>query len=264
MAFCTNCGSPIPNGAGFCTECGAKQAGGPGFSRSPRLSRGSGGKSSLILALAILAVVAVGVVVLFLTGVLGGPKGPAGTWNLDMPYNSDGDTYVLVLEKDGNGYLKEIVYYSSWVETYFYPLTWTESGMALNLEGDREYDAFTWNKSELRTRIDGDSYRFIPNNTPDPDRDNKTPPAGTYRFSRAYSPTEDYTDSFRKDVVDASLIISKDGSALAQTFYETINLRYDRHFFYETQEDTYFYYTYRDGVITLFEDEICIEFTRNR
>ena len=140
MAFCSNCGAQVEDGAAFCDSCGARLV----SARRPSAPAAKGSKKGLLIGLAALLVVGIVIGILFLTGVLGGgAKGVEGTW---VCLRTDRDGYqarlVLVLEKGGEGY----AYRQEGDEKYYFPLFWDDT--SLNIDNDpysytREGDAMT-------------------------------------------------------------------------------------------------------------------------
>ncbi|MBQ6734142.1 MAG: zinc ribbon domain-containing protein [Lachnospiraceae bacterium] len=114
MAFCTNCGKQLVEGAGFCAFCGTRLAEVPRFPAQKKSRKGlviglTVGGTALVAGLVVL--------ILFLTGVFGGNK-HAGLYHS----LSDEDVY-LQLNADGTGTMYE-VYFG---ETQ--PFTWTDTSI---------------------------------------------------------------------------------------------------------------------------------------
>lgn len=156
MAFCPNCGERLPDSAAFCPGCGSPIAARPAapaapeaapaapfypsepayspepsyYAPSPAPAPAKKKKTGLIIGL-IAGLVLIGVVllILFLTGVLGGGAAKAdliGEWTLvesTDPGSKPGDI-VLTLEGDGSG--------SGKIYGLEMPLTWDRKGITLN------------------------------------------------------------------------------------------------------------------------------------
>ena len=150
MAFCSNCGAQVEDGAAFCDSCGARLV----SARRPSAPAAKGSKKGLVITLAALLVVGIVIGVLFLTGVLGGgAKSVEGTW---VCLQTDREGYqarlVLVLEKGGEGY----AYREEDGEKTFFPMSWDED----TLFDGSDPAAYTWEGDTLTVAIEEDSLVF--------------------------------------------------------------------------------------------------------
>jgi hypothetical protein len=260
MAFCTNCGASMPDGTAFCTECGARIISAPQINYGA--SRPAKSKTPLILGISCGVLAALVILVLFLTGVLGGPKGPVGTWELNAPINEDGDTYTLVLEKNGIGYLEEIVYYPRYneVDHYYYPVQWVEGNLRImdDLFSGDNY-SFVWNGEALSFENYGDYLQFHRTVKKATDGSKPAEP-GTYQVTEAY----DGNDSMLSEVAGSTITVNAGGTAILNMYSETMQLTWDQHFFYDKEDGYPVYYRYENGALTLIYGARRIVFSRMR
>ena len=201
MAFCTNCGAQVPDGTAFCTNCGrpmaAPQRPAPGAYAAPAgypapapVRKKS--KAPLILGI-VAAVLVIGIVigVLFLTGVLGGSKGPVGTWTLT--YASDDDyapgSVALMIDKENRGYAKFSDVQNGYTSTYGLTVT---CGDAFMMVGDNAC-TYMVNGDTLSLSFDGVSFTFSRTGKPEK---RSLPKAGTYTLIRATWRGEDETSEY--------------------------------------------------------------------
>ena len=260
VAFCTKCGSQIRPGAGFCSECGAPLS---------RTGGGRSGKSSKPLIFGLIGgVVLIGLVfgILALTGVLGGAKGPVGTWQLAQPYNSDGDTYTLYLDKDGTGFLKNTVYNFYSVSTYYYPLKWDQSQIIFFDDwGDPTYCYYTWENRSLSFTADREYYSFVPSAVPEPYAKAEKPAPGTYQLTGYYEDGTDLSYQIPSEFGWMELTVNADRSSLMRIANEAESFHFtcDKYFFYNDFGQGFFYH-YENGTITLIDDNEQFVLTRAR
>ncbi len=213
MAFCSNCGAQVEDGAAFCDSCGARLV----SARRPSAPAAKGSKKGLVITLAALLVIGIVIGVLFLTGVLGGgAKGVEGTW---VCLQTDRDGYqarlVLVLEKGGEGY----AYREEDGEKAFFPLSWDEA--SLNL--DKDPVSYTWEGDSMTVLADGERFDFT-RGADDDSAGSSTLQPGRYRLTAIYEDGEDISYEIEQyyGVVILQLSETHSGSITFDGEYEEI------------------------------------------
>jgi hypothetical protein len=164
MAFCSNCGAQVPDGAAFCDSCGARLE----SARRPSAPAAKGSKKGLLIGLAAVLVIGLVIGVLFLTGVLGA-KGPVGTWETYL-YDRDDAIVMLCLNDDGTGYATLVtatpVYnpaldaYSNNYNESKSSLTWNRTQIILD-DGGKAFE-YVYDSDSLTLMIDGQAIPYTP------------------------------------------------------------------------------------------------------
>ncbi len=261
MAFCSNCGTNVPDGIGFCPACGAPietamPAASGAIPTAP--SRPAKRKLPLILTLAGVGVVALVLVILFLTGVLGA-KGPVGVWESNLPLSNSGDTYTLVLEKGGKGYLKSTNYYSGEPRNYYHPVQWNEKSKTIQIMNGLyrgEVCQFSWDGDSMNFMYDSELVML--HRTAKSAPSSKKAASGTYTVTAAYRGNR----FDMSDYAGYTLKVNSDGSATLTGRYDLVFFTWDEHFFYESEDGGATFYEFDGKTLTLIDGYTRIEFTR--
>jgi hypothetical protein len=245
MAFCSNCGAQVADGAAFCDSCGARLAGGYADAPAPRRSAPAyngpaysspapkKGKTGLVIGLAALLVVALVIGVLFLTGVFGGAKGIEGTWVATRTEDGYPARLVLVLEKGGEGY----AYQEKNGEKYFFfPLTWDEA----TIYADGDPVSYTLDGDSL-TAFDGEGSFVFTRGQDDDSAGSSTLQPGRYRLTAIYGNGVDYSSDIAYYYGEVILQLSEThtGSMTMGGDYEEIPM-WDRHFIRYGSHDRFY------------------------
>jgi hypothetical protein len=271
MAFCTNCGATLPDGAAFCTRCGAKLApaqqrsnpyasaprpdaytapayGAPTAYPAPAPKKTHTG---LIIGIIAAVLVAAAVLVLFLTGVLGTPK-EVGTWTLVSSSESSEfqpGSVTLVLSKDGKGYFKTLRVRSSGTYEYYTPLTWADQFfMAGYYSG-----SYVLNGDTMTMMFDGISFTFT--RTGGVEKRNSLKP-GQYSLLRYTRRGEDYTDDMR----GSFLQVNDGGFGIINYGSGSESFTWDEYFV--TVDGESYFYTFDGTMLTLNDGYYVLTFTR--
>ena len=227
MAFCSNCGAQVADGAAFCDSCGARLEtaqqpvrNNPVYAAPAPKKR----KTGLLIGLAALLVVGIVIGVLFLTGVLGGgAKGIEGTWVATRTEDGYPARLVLVLEKGGEGY----AYQEKNGEKYFFfPLTWDEA----TIYADGDPVSYTLDGDSL-TAFDGEG-SFVFTRGQDDDSAGSSPlQPGRYRLTQIHENGLDISYEIEQYYGEVILQLSEthSGSMTMGGDYEEIPM-WDRHF----------------------------------
>ena len=257
MAFCSQCGAQVADGAAFCDSCGARleTAQQPVF-RTPVYAAPAPKKrkAGLLIGLAALLVVGLVIGVLFLTGVLGGgAKGVVGTWVVgENTASVPPGGMVLVVEEGGGGYA-----YRVWdSETSYAPLRWDE----VYIYADDDPAAYTLDGDTLILSADGERLVFKRGRDDNRAGSSALQP-GTYRLTRLTENGRDVSSRIERDFGNMRLVLNADGSASSVFNGEVYEYTtWDRHFI--TLEDDPCFYCCNGSQFTLYVDSREFVFTR--
>ncbi len=278
MAFCTNCGASLPDGTAFCTSCGTKLAPAPAprpaapAYAAPAYAAPAGypapapkkKHTGLIIGIIAAVLVAAAVLVLFLTGVLGGGTGglslfapkQVGTWTLVSSTEDDlqPGTITAVLDKNGKGYIKVTRTFTrggnETTITHYEPLTWTDNAILV----DGEAALYTRDKDTITVTYDGATLIF--NRTGGVEKRSALKP-GTFT---AISGKHYGQDASADDLKGYTITLSEGGVGTANFGDDPIALTWDEYFL--TAEGSPVFYTYDGTTLTLDNDGTTILFTR--
>ncbi len=271
MAFCTNCGATLPDGAAFCTSCGAKLASAPAprpaapTYAAPAYAAPAGypapapkkKHTGLIIGIAAALLVIAAVVVLLLTGVLGS-KGPTGTWVLQ--YSTDSSRipglFSMVLYEDGTGYAIQ--------NNDYHKVVWADQSITL-YDRSEIYIGFTaadvvipscaahfgllqQDGDKLTLNIEGQQYQFQRTSREDVLRgQNASTPFGFYTLQSYIYNGDDFTEyALGGSYPSLDLSFNADGSVSVLSVLTTLyTVRCDNRWLF-TPDGGYLFYTF-DG-----------------